>query len=287
VDKELYERIKQFIDTMPSLPATVFRAIEICDNPRTSPMDLNKVVSLHPILTARVLKLINTAYFGMKKRQTITLTRVITMLRLNTVKNLVISSTAMETLSKEKRDSCFDIKRFWQHSLSVGITAKLLAKKRGVDQEQWASYFCVGFLHDIGKLPLDAVFAEDYANAITTSEQERKPLFHVEDRSFNMDHCYVGEVTADLWKLDDELRDTIACHHNYRDYNGPYKDKLFTVVAANQYVTLSKRGFSGDIYPAEVDPMVLEELKISQDVFLALEKEIVIELEKAQAFLKI
>jgi HD-like signal output (HDOD) protein len=286
VDKELHEKMKQFIDNMPSLPTTVFRVIEICDNPRTSPMDLNKVISLDPVLTARVLKLINTAYCGMNQ-QTMNLARAITMLGFNTVKNLVLSSAMSRTFSKDTYKNHFDMKAFWQHSLSVGVTAKLLAKKRGVDQKQWANYFCVGFLHDIGKLPFSALFAEDYMNAITTAEQERHSLFHIEDRLFTMDHCYAGQVIADLWKLDGELRDTIACHHNYSDYNGPHKDKLFTVVAANNYVILSKMGFSGDTYPVEVEPMVLEELKISQDIFLALKKEILIEIEKAQVFLRI
>ncbi|MDR2194065.1 MAG: HDOD domain-containing protein [Treponema sp.] len=283
---EFPERMKRCINTMPSLPTTIFKVIEICDNPRTSPMELNRVISLDPVLTARVLKLINMAYDGIN-HQTMNLVRAIIMLGLNTVKNVALSSSVVQTSLKEKGKSCFNMQAFWQHSLGVGVTAKLLAKKRGIDRKYWASYFCAGFLHDIGKLPFDTVFAEGYVNAIITAEQERNPLFHVEDRLFNMNHCYMGEVIADLWKLDGELRDMIAYHHTYSEYNGPYKDKLFTVVAANNYVTISKIGFSGNTYLAEVEPMVLEELKISRDMFLTMEKEILIEIEKAQIFLKI
>jgi HD-like signal output (HDOD) protein len=286
VDYELQKKIKRFIDAMPSFPTTVSKVIEICDNPRTSPVDLKNVISLDPVLMAKVLKLINMAYYRTNHKST-SLVHATIMLGLNTVKNLALSTAALRVISQEKRKGSLDMGEFWRHSLSVGVMAKLLAKRRAIDRRQWEGYFSAGLLHDIGKIPLDAVFGKDYMNAIVKADKEQESLFCVEGKLFGANHCQVGQMIAELWKLDRVLLDAIACHHEYRMYNGAHKDILFTVVAANNYVNFSKLGFSGDIHPAEIDQAVLDELKISKDVFVEMEEEFLIEIEKAKVFLKI
>ncbi|MDR0557584.1 MAG: HDOD domain-containing protein [Treponema sp.] len=286
MDQEFYEKIRQFIDAMPSFPTTASKVIEICENPKTSVVDLRKVISLDPVLMAKVIKLINTAYYGTNQQIT-SLVQATIMLGLNTVKNLALSAAALGNLPKGDYEGSLDMNEFWRHSLSVGVMAKLLAKKRGVDREQWEGYFSAGLLHDIGKIPLDAVFGLDYMNAIKDADKKREPLICVEDRLFDINHCQVGQIVAELWKLDRALLDAITHHHNYRAYNGLHKDKLLTVVAANEYVNFSEPGFSGDARPDKIDPAVLNELKISKDVFGEMEGEFVIEIERAKVFLKI
>jgi HD-like signal output (HDOD) protein len=286
VDQEFYEKIERFIDAMPSFPTTVSKVIELCDNPRTSPLDLKRVISLDPVLMAKVLKLINTAYYGVN-HQTTSLVHATIMLGLNTIKNLVLSTAMLGTISKKKRKGSLGMGEFWRHSLSVGVVAKLLAKRRGIDRGQWEGYFCAGLLHDIGKIPIDTVFDRDYMKAIADADKEQEPLFCVEDRLFGANHCQVGQMLADLWKLDRALSDAIAYHHNYKAYNGAHKDKLLVVVAANNYANFSKLGFSGDIHSGEIDQAVLNELKISKDVFVEMEEEFLIEIEKAKVFLNI
>jgi HD-like signal output (HDOD) protein len=286
VDHELHEKIKRFIDAMPSFPTTVSKVMEICDNPRTNPMDLKKVISLDPVLMAKVLKLVNMAYYGVNHQST-SLVHATIMLGLNTVKNLALSTAALGIISKEKRKGSLDMSEFWRHSLSVGVMAKLLAKKRGVDREQWEGYFSAGLLHDIGKIPLDAVFSSDYMNVITEADKNQVPLFCVEDSLLGANHCQAGQILAELWKLDGALLDVIAYHHNYKAYGGAHKDKLFTVMAANNYVNFSKLGFSGDIHLDQIEQTVLNELNISKDVFFEMKEEFLIEIEKAKLFLKI
>ncbi|MDR2446475.1 MAG: HDOD domain-containing protein [Treponema sp.] len=286
MDQKFYEKIERFINAMPSFPTTTSKVIEICENPRTSVVDLRKVISLDPVLTAKVIKLINTVYYGTNQQVT-SLVHATIVLGLNTVKNLVLSTAALGNLPKGDHKGSLDMDEFWRHSLSVGVMAKLLAKKRGVDREQWEGYFSAGLLHDIGKIPLDAVFGRDYMNVITDADKNQEPLFCVEDRLFDTNHCQVGQILAELWRLDRALLDVIAYHHNYNAYVGEHKDKLCTVVVANNYVNFSKLGFSGDIRPAQIEQAALNELNISKDIFFEVEKEFLIEIEKAKLFLKI
>src|SRR5215510_4363841 len=118
--------LKNYIKTMPSLPTSLVKVLEICNNTQTSPADLNHVISLDPVLVGRVLKLINSAYYGLGQPVT-SLARAIIMLGINTVKNLALSTTVMGNLSSKEKSLGLDMEGFWRHSLCVGVSAKLLA----------------------------------------------------------------------------------------------------------------------------------------------------------------
>ncbi|MCL2879605.1 MAG: HDOD domain-containing protein, partial [Treponema sp.] len=153
--QDLNGRIEEYIGNMPSLPTTVAKVLEVCNNPHTSPADLNHVISLDPVLVGRVLKLINSAYYGLGQHVT-NLVRAIIMLGLNTVKNLALSSAVMGNLKTGKNSQGLDMEGFWRHSLCVGVAAKMLAKQRGIESKQREEYFTAGLLHDIGKIPLNS-----------------------------------------------------------------------------------------------------------------------------------
>ena len=124
VNKELrLKQIQNYILRMPSFSTTVSKVMEVCNSPDSSPNDLNRVISLDPVLTGKVLQLIHSAYYAMVN-QTISLTRAIVMLGLNTVKNLALSTSAMECMGGEKSFRAFSMNSFWTHSICVGVTAK-------------------------------------------------------------------------------------------------------------------------------------------------------------------
>src|SRR5215470_717593 len=109
-DREL----EGYIKNMPSLPTSVVKVLEICNNPQTSPADLNHVISLDPVLVGRVLKLINSAYYGLGQSVT-NLARAIIMLGINTVKNLALSTAVMSNMSSSKEALGLNMEGFWRH----------------------------------------------------------------------------------------------------------------------------------------------------------------------------
>ena len=134
MDKET--RLKQiagYINKMPSLPISVTKVIEICNDPRTSPADLNSVIRIDPVLMGNVMKLINSAYYGLSDQVT-SLVRAIIMLGINTVKNLSLSTAILGTLSTKDQFQALNMDGFWRHSLCVGAAAKLIARHIKVDQ---------------------------------------------------------------------------------------------------------------------------------------------------------
>jgi putative nucleotidyltransferase with HDIG domain len=285
-NNEEFRNIEAYIKTMPSLPTTVSKVLEVCNNPQTSPADLNHVISLDPVLVGKVLKLINSAYYSLGQQVT-SLVRAVIMLGVNTVKNLALSSAVLDNLSNKNAFTALNMEGFWRHSLCVGVTAKLLAKKRGVDARQTEEYFTAGLLHDVGKIPLNAVLEREYVVAIGFSDHERVPLINAENQSLGVNHCNSGAMIARAWKLEGAVSDAITYHHDCASYGGGHKNVLFSVAAANWFANTMEIGFSGDRYPARLEQMVWDHLAIDREALAALESQVHQEIERAQIFLNL
>ncbi|MDR1575671.1 MAG: HDOD domain-containing protein [Treponema sp.] len=287
VTKEaLTEKIAEYIKDMPSLPTSVSKVLNLCNNPQTSPADLNYVISLDPVLVGRVLKLLNSAYYGLNQRVT-NLVRAIIMLGINTIKNLALSSAIMGILPKDKRYQGLDMEGFWRHSLCVGTATKLFAKQRGVDPKRLEEYFTAGLLHDIGKIPLNAVLSRDYMAAVTDADRERLSLYQAESKTLGINHCDVGAIIVNAWQLPGPVGETIVFHHNLAAYPGSHSDILNCVAVANHFASEREVGFSGDRYPIKPDGWVWQSLGVGDNVLEAIEKTVNEEIEKAKVFLTI
>jgi putative nucleotidyltransferase with HDIG domain len=283
---DVYGKIEEYIKNMPSLPTSVAKVLEICNNPQTSPADLNHVISLDPVLVGRVLKLINSAYYGLGQQVT-SLVRAIIMLGINTVKNLALSSAVLGNLASSKAAAGLNMEGYWRHSLCVGVAAKAIAKKRGVDSKQTEEYFAAGLLHDIGKIPLNAVLSKDYMLTVSASDREKLSLVRAEDRTLGINHSTAGAMIVKAWKLDGAVGDAIIFHHNHLEYEESHRDLLYTIILANRFASQMEIGFSGDRHPEKPGPSIWEALGITAEIFEDIEAVVNSEIEKAQVFLKL
>jgi putative nucleotidyltransferase with HDIG domain len=282
----LYNKIDEYIKNMPSLPTSVAKVLEVCNNPQTSPADLNHVISLDPVLVGRVLKLINSAYYSLGQQVT-NLVRAIIMLGINTVKNLALSSSVVGNLTSSNSTAGLNMEGFWRHSLCVGVAAKLIAKKRGMDSKQLEEYFAAGLLHDIGKIALNAVLSNDYMLTVSSSDRDRLSLVRAEDRYLGINHNSAGSMIVKSWKLEGAVGDVIIFHHNHLEYEGSHRDVLYTIILANRFATEMEIGFSGDLHPENPGPSIWEALNASPDIFDAIASAVNSEIEKAEVFLKL
>ena len=286
MEADLDKALREYIKNMPSLPTSVIKVLEICNNPQTSPTDLNHIISLDPVLVGRVLKLINSAYYGLGHPVT-NLVRAIIMLGINTVKNLALSTAVVGNFSSKNTRTGLNMEGFWRHSLGVGVSAKLLAKKRKIDSNLTEEYFTAGLLHDLGKIPLNAILSYKYLLTVNEAEKERKPLSLAEENDLGLNHCEAGAMIVEAWKLEGAIGDAIKYHHNYNEYSGDYKDVLYSVAAANRFIALSEIGFSGDCHPDILPSVIWDTLNVDKDVFDGIEDIVQDEINKAEVFLKI
>jgi len=279
--------IQSFIDQMPSLSTTVTKVLEVCNAPNTSPNDLNRVISLDPVLTGQVLKLINSAYYSLPNQIT-SLARAIIMLGLNTVKNLALSTAIIGTIGKRESFKSLPMDEFWAHSISVGVTAKALAAARGVPVSEREEYFVAGMLHDLGKIPLNACFSEDYAQALRLAELEQGALVKAEHMILDFDHGRAGRMIGEKWQLSATLIDALACHHEPRRSEGEGRDVVATVALANVYANIYEIGSAGDLFPENAYLLTaLDLMGMTWEELRPLYPVVKSEIEKAQIFLQV
>jgi len=286
MNEDHLRKIEKYINTMPALPVSVSKVVEIANNPATSPVDLNKVISLDPVLMARVLKLNNSAYYGVSTKVN-SLVRAIIMLGINTVKNLALSSAVIDTIGKKQQFRALDPQAFWRHSLGVGVTAKLIAKKRGIESAKLEEYFIAGLLHGIGKIPLNNVLSDEYVEAMSLADRQKTPLYLAERQVFGFDHTFVGARIGEAWKLGNAIQDTIKYQLRPSEYEGQYGDIVNTTHASIYFVTIAEIGFSGDRYPERVSEHALKVLQIDETYLDEIEDEVEAEIQKAEVFLRL
>ena len=277
------EKIRLFVDKMPSLSTTVRKVLEICSRPDTVPNDLNRVISLDPVLAGQVLKLINSAYYSLMNKVT-SLTRAIIMLGLNTVKNLALSTAIIRSVSQAKKSRALPIRAFWAHSIAVGVMAKLLAAGRGLSLAEREEYFVAGLLHDLGKIPI----GDEYTEVLARVETAQEPLVTVEQQVLGLDHEEVGAMIATKWKLNAVLTDAICHHHAPELAAAAHRDLVATVALADFYVCLFDIGDAGNRYP---DPSrlgsLLAQCQLAWDDLVDLAASVEAEIRKAEIFLQI
>lgn len=279
-------RVKNYIDKMPALPTTVTKIMEICNSPNTSPADLNTVISLDPVLMGKVMRLINSAYYGLSQEIT-SLVRAIIMLGINTVKNLALSTAILTTLGHKENFQAINMEGFWRHSLCVGVTAKIIAKRRGIEAKGLEEFFVAGLLHDIGKIPLNNKISEQYLLAMSFSDRDRKSLIHSEKEAMGLNHSEIGTFVAKAWKLGAEVQDPILYHHVPERYEGPKKNIVYTVAVANYFANYFEIGFSGNRYCKRPPAEIFKYLDVTMAYLEEVEDMVNEEIDKASIFLKL
>lgn len=283
---DLPKVLQAYIEKLPPLPTSVGKVLEICRQPNASPNDLNKVISLDPVLLGRVMRLINSAYYGVSSEVT-SLVRAIIMLGLNTVKNMALSTAVLATVNKDKGGNALNLDGFWLHCLCVGVTAKLIAQLRKVDAKDQEAYFICGLLHDIGKVALNNRTAAEYLETFAVMDHQRISLVHAEKQRLELTHAQVGLQILQTWQLTEEIQAAVAWHHEPLAYTGPHKMPLYTVVVANYFANILEIGFSGDRFPERPPAEVYQSLGLTWAQIEALEPRVLQEIDKAKIFLKL
>lgn len=272
-------------ENIPSLSPTTAKVMQLVNNINTPPAELTKVIKLDPILSAKVLKLVNSSYFALPNT-IVSLEKAIIMLGMNTIKNLALSAAVLTQMESNSQKSSIDKDGFWKHSLGVGVAAKLLAQKKNVEKKVIEDYFIAGLLHDLGILVEDQIFPEAMERILVSIEN--LGLYDAEEIIMDgLTHCTIGKALAEKWNLADELAGVIQYHHKPFEQDGSASMITHCVYCANVICKKNGIGLVLDPQPEGVDPAVYQTLgidsSVEQEICAVLESEI----NKAMEFLKV
>jgi putative nucleotidyltransferase with HDIG domain len=192
-----------------SLPLIFTRVNEAVNNPRTSLGEVARIISEDSGLSARLLRIVNSAFYSFPSRIE-TISHAVSIVGTEQLRDLALATTVM-TIFKGLPEDLVNMESFWQHSIAVGVAARQLATRRRETNTE--RYFVAGLLHDIGRLIIYLKIPEEARKVISRSLQEQKPMIEAEREVLGFDHAAVGGAMLNVWKLPRSLEEIVAYHH--------------------------------------------------------------------------
>ena len=273
--------IEDNMEKMSSLNYTVPKIMAVANDLNSSARDLVKVIQMDPVLTAKVLKLINSAYFMLSAEVT-SLSKAIIMLGINTIKNLAISTAVANTFQFSSKCKITS-EGFWRYSVGAAVLSGRLARQVSLKKSEADELFVVGLLHVIGKALLVQFYPDDYNRLIDEAEKTGRKLVDLERQVFEMTHQEIGGRLGRKWQLPSPVVDGIE------HYTTPLKSKRRTthfLSAATFLLKEHRGGFSGDFHCHRVPKKIWLRLGFSQEEAEAvMDEELFEELASASSFL--
>jgi HD-like signal output (HDOD) protein len=202
------------IENLPSLPIMVQQIQKLIASPNSSMAQIGALIARDQAITARVVRLVNSAFYGFSTRIS-SIPQAIMLLGLNTIKNLVTGVSVVRMFSPEGNTELFDRQKFWLHSFSCAMGARMLAKALGRKEPE--DYFLAGLLHDVGVLVLDQFFHEEFTSVLEHATEKHLDYYSAEKEVLEITHGHIGEAVAEKWRVQDFLMHTMRNHHDPSD----------------------------------------------------------------------
>ncbi len=237
-----YDYAVSRLNDLPTIPSTLLRIWQMVDSPDCSASDLEKAITMDQALTAKVLRLVNSPYYGVRRKIT-SCQRAVTLLGFNTIKSLSICVSVISALrSKKGQGGALDCPSLWKHSISAAVIAKSLAELSKLDDPD--TIFTAGVLHDVGKFVMNLCLSGEYAAVITVAKREGLFIRDVEEKMLGADHTYFGAYLGRKWGFPQQLLSAIENHHSKEASDSG--DLVGAVSLADHLARSMKFGDSGD-----------------------------------------
>lgn len=205
------KRVIQRINDLPTLPRIVFKITELVNNPRSSASDLSRIITEDQILTARLLRLVNSACYGFPRKIS-TVTDAVVLLGFDAIRNLLLTTSIFDLFSYKSKLTSFDCEQLWDHSLGCAVGAKAIG--RHLKHEKIEELFVSGLLHDIGKIVEMHFLPEQFDKIISQADENNKVLFLAEQEILGYTHVDIGKLLSDRWNLPSIIAHVILHHHS-------------------------------------------------------------------------
>lgn len=245
LDPELERSLGTAVERMPAFPRSVQKVLELTRNINCMPKEIVGVIEKDPVMTMKIFKVINSAYFSLPNRIT-SIGQSVVYLGINTVKNLALGFAAVVILPRAT-PAGFDVQRYLLHSLVVAGVARQLGTQFAKGEVDAGDCYIAGLLHDFGKIVLAQFLPAEFSQALRHAAEQGIALDVAEEHVIGISHGPVGAMLAERWAFPVELVDCIRDHHDPRA-SSALLDCLRT---ADQIVRLRGIGDSGNAWRAD------------------------------------
>ncbi len=254
------------ISHIATLPEITLKIIQLVEDPKSTAQDLHNVISKDPALCTRILKVVNSAFYGLPG-QIGSINRAIVLLGLNAVKNIAIAASLTKLFKGGQLTAKFSPRDLWTHSVAVGTATRMIATtmKLGLTDEA----FLAGLLHDVGimvEMQYDRNKLVEVLNRCEAAGEGVDPqMMAAEEAVYNANHQDFGAALSERWKFPRPFAFVTGWHH--RPLELPYDQRtLPTMVYIADHLSAGAGiGFKLDCPFAEISDDALDQIKLSRE----------------------
>lgn len=270
--EQLRYQIEQ-VDSLPTIPAVMRKILNIIENPYVSLTKIGNFISNDPVLTTRVLKMVNSPIYGFPGR-IYSVNQALILLGLNVVKGMLFGVSVFEAMQKTMLG-------LWEHSVGSAITARVIANK--IDFKDVEEVSVGALLHDIGKVILSLKFPDVYKKVLLEAEKNLVWIGDIEKKYFGINHSQAAAWVTEKWHFPKALTDMIENHH--KPYSSKYANIQTAIIHLSDIIVRARGiGFAGDNFVPVLNNDAWSILRLNEEVLKDIYSEIDIALEDSEEF---
>jgi putative nucleotidyltransferase with HDIG domain len=274
IDKEAVQKRVEAMKSLPTLPGIFDKISRLMENSETAAEDIAKVISSDQALSAKILRVVNSAFYGFPGRIS-NVTHALIILGFDVVKGLILSTSVFDMMLARGFDG------LWKHSLGCAMAAGVIARKIKDPNPEEVSV--AGLLHDIGKVIIRIELPEESDLIDTVAAEKQILTYEAEEEILGFNHATVGKWVCQKWNLPNKLADPITYHDN-PDLARLARKPTAIIHVANILVRGIGFGFPGDNMVPRIEPKAWESLNISDSLLVEIIGEMDDRLEDAEDF---
>ncbi|HEX7510906.1 MAG TPA: HDOD domain-containing protein, partial [Chitinivibrionales bacterium] len=271
------------ITNLPTLPAIVGRVLRIVNNPESCAKDLAAAVEQDVTLSAKILRLANSAFYGIPKTVT-SINGAVVILGFKVIRTIVLSLTVFDMFPGDSKSPLFNRTAFWRHCTSCALIARSLARRlTGVYPFDAEEAFCAGLLHDIGKVVMEQYIHEEFHGALRHAKTASLSPYQAEMEKLGYAHTDVAQWLTQRWDLPAALHIPMVFHHD--PLAAPQCGAMAALCHFADHVCYDLKLTIDESYTAPpVHAEVARKLGISEDDIESVKLQLVNELDKVDLF---
>ncbi len=268
------------IGEIATLPEITVRIIQIVEDAKATARDLHDVIRNDPALAAKILKVVNSAFYGLPG-QVNNVDRAIVLLGLSAVKNIAIAASMTRLFQGGVTIDGFNGMELWRHSATVGAASRLIAKAQGAQCME--EMFLAGLIHDLGLLIERQALPRKLAEVIARHRAEPRSFCQIEEEVIGADHQAFGQALATKWRFPKGLVAVIGYHHKPHLLSPEFKQMVEIVHLADVIACQLEFGFSRTAALTEITEPLLKSMNLSAAQVEAIKAEVPEHVRAAEA----
>ena len=269
------ELIKKFV-TAKTLPHVAVRLTKLISDKNSTMQDFEKIMKMDPTLVLRLLRVVNSSYYGLRQKVN-SISRAVVVIGMNNLRNMIVTEALKDIFKESQEQAAFSRNRLWLHCAAVSICSQMISER--IFGQNSENVFLCGILHDIGMIVEDQTAHDLFNQACKAYAQDSGSIIDHEKKNIGTDHCQVGYLLAKDWKLPFEVQQGIKQHHDVLKKISP--SSITGIIQISEYI-VSKLDYTAmrGMKPT-LPPPLADHIRENVQEYKALVKDLPDEMSKA------